>query len=191
MKILNCLLCTALIQTTSQSYATNESGQINFVGAIYSGDCEVSVEVNNAIANIITLDAIDVRTLDMSGSNAKQFNIVVQRCTGKSTFEIALTGDWMTDNGVVQALDFNSATAVDNLGFQVKAAIQAEGNNTPQSVNWKDTSLTQTVSTPLDDENARYIFPFSVDYYYNGLQENKAKTIGTVKASVNYLISYQ
>jgi len=177
--------------TISQSNATNESGQINFVGTIYSGDCEVSVEVNNTVANIITLDAIDVRTLGVSGSATKAFNIVVDRCVGKSSFEIALTGDWMTDTGVVQALDFNSASVIDNLGLQVKGAIQSSGNSTPEEVNWKNVSLTQTLTTELADNEARYIFPFSVDYYYNGSQENRAKTIGTVKASVNYLISYQ
>lgn len=192
MKILNKTLLATLVLTASQAYAENESAQINFAGSIYSGSCEVTVNVDGAGAvnstNTVTLKAISTDDLTGTGlvaETAQDFSIVVEDCAGDTgkTLELALIGDWM-DGDIVQALYVADSGVVDGLGFQVQ---QTENGAAVTGNDWTNTTLTGAVDS---DEGDLYTFPFQVSYYKTADAETTV-TAGLVKASINYLVSYQ
>ncbi|WOT06337.1 fimbrial protein [Shewanella youngdeokensis] len=174
--------------------ATNEDGTINFIGSIYSGACTVSVEVDDSgmknATNLVTLDPIESTTITKNvAAGVKGFSVVLTDCdVDKTALQLALTGDFMNNLGVVQATydELETTPARSNLtslGFQIKGATYG---NSADVVDWSTVSVSDPGASLVADSGI-YKFPMSVGYYSTA----DTADAGIVRASVNYLVSYQ
>lgn len=167
---------------------TGETGVINFIGSIYAGACNVTVEVDDAqttnATNLVTIlpaDGSSATSIAAFGT-PKDFNIALRNCEPATiaNVELALTGDFAANvEGVVNAsYDSNTAANANKLGLQIKA------NSTV--VDWRSASANlYGVGSPTAGDT--HDIPMSVGYY--SLDTN-AVPGGIVRATVNYLVSY-